>query len=151
MLLEILITVGVLGVGLLGVAALQVSALRTSQSSVQRGEAAIRISEMTNRMRANIAGVAADNYGRAGTYFSTESCSESTGAAGRACDDIKAWLSEVQTSHGTNTKVLINCSNVNTRCILGVQWDDHRGTPDVNANTASDTAETYSYQSDVVF
>lgn len=52
-LVEVLVTVAILAVGILGIAAVQISSLTLIQSSIERGEAAILVSSLTNQMRAN--------------------------------------------------------------------------------------------------
>ncbi len=145
MLLEILITISVLAVGLLGVAALQVTSLKTSQSAIQRGEAAIRIAEMTNRMRANPAGV------QNGAYNNTTYTRTQLPGTGRATLDFNAWLDSITTTLGNNAKAKIVCTSLSSQCLFGIQWDDQRGNPDVNTADSTDTAELYIYETLAVF
>ncbi len=145
MLLEILITIGVLAVGLLGVAALQMTSLKTSQSAVQRGEAAIRIAEMTNRMRANPAGI------QNGAYNNSSYTSTKQEGTSRAIVDFNAWLDSISDSLGSGASAKIECTNLSSQCLFGIQWDDRRGSPDVNTDNIIDTAELYTYETLVVF
>ena len=52
-LIEVLITVVILSLGLLGLAGLQLNSLRDNNSAEQRGKAALLVSDMVDRMRAN--------------------------------------------------------------------------------------------------
>lgn len=52
-LIEVLISVLVLGVGMLGIAAMQATALRNSQSSLERSQAVIQVYTIFDAMRAN--------------------------------------------------------------------------------------------------
>jgi len=61
-LLEVLIALLVLSIGLLGLAALQTLGLRSNQMANMRTQAAQRAYDMSDRMRANQAGVDAQSY-----------------------------------------------------------------------------------------
>lgn len=61
-LIEVLIAVLVLSIGLLGLAALQTSGLSMNHSAYLRSQATILAADMADRMRANRAGVTADDY-----------------------------------------------------------------------------------------
>jgi type IV pilus assembly protein PilV len=61
-LLEILVAIVVLSLGLLGLAGLQAASLRNNQVAYYRGIAAQQAYDMADRIRANLAGVAAGNY-----------------------------------------------------------------------------------------
>lgn len=65
--LETLVTLTVVSTGLLGIAGMQVDALRSNQSSDLSSLAVQQTHDMVERMRANPAGVAADNYDNLGT------------------------------------------------------------------------------------
>lgn len=54
-LVEVMISVLVLGVGMLGIAAMQATALRNSQSSLERSQAVIQAYTIFDAMRANLA------------------------------------------------------------------------------------------------
>lgn len=61
-LIEVLITVIVLSIGLLGMAALQLASLRDSNRANERSIATVLAYDITDRMRANPAGVVAGDY-----------------------------------------------------------------------------------------
>ena len=64
--IEILVTVGIMAIGLLGVSAMQLNALRSGQGAIDRGGAALLVTNMAERMRANTAAV------NNGEYIRTE-------------------------------------------------------------------------------
>jgi len=61
-LLEILVAIVVLSIGLLGLAGLQVVSLNNNQTAYYRSVATQQAYDMADRMRANLAGIAAGNY-----------------------------------------------------------------------------------------
>lgn len=61
-LIEVLITLIVLSIGLLGAAGLEITSLRNTHSSYLRSQAVGLIDDMADRMRANMAGVDANQY-----------------------------------------------------------------------------------------
>lgn len=61
-LLEILVAIVVLSIGLLGLAGLQAASLNNNQTAYYRSVASQQAYDMADRMRANLAGIAAENY-----------------------------------------------------------------------------------------
>lgn len=131
-LLEVLIAVLVLAVGLLGVAALQAGALRNNQSSYERSEAVIQSYAVFDVLRANRAAAIGGGYN-----LNQWTCTAPTGTT-RADNERRAWMQAMQTSLGTTACASITCNA--TSCVVGVRWDDSRGTGDRTA------AQTYSIQ-----
>ncbi len=124
MLLEVLVTVGILAVGLLGVAAMQINSLKSGVSALQRGEAAILVASMSDKMRTNSAGVYAGSYSglTAGTPAATISNS-----AERAQNDFDTWqqgISAVFSSTAAATGFIICPTTFN--CVLRINWSDTR-------------------------
>lgn len=94
-LIEILITVLVLGLGLLGVGALQTRSIQANHDAAMYSRAAFLASDISERMRANPAGVRARGYEHAlnsavssGTDCATRSCTP----AQLASYDMEQWL-----------------------------------------------------------
>lgn len=85
-LLEVMIALLVLSIGLLGLAALQTTALRTGQAADMYTRAVLAVTDMSERMRANPAGVAAGHYD-----ISRRSLSGRGTATGTAQADLAAW------------------------------------------------------------
>ena len=61
-LLEVLIAIVILAIGLLGVARLQANSIGFNHGAYLRSQATLQISDMADRMRSNMPGVAAGNY-----------------------------------------------------------------------------------------
>ncbi|HOC11034.1 MAG TPA: type IV pilus modification protein PilV, partial [Thermomonas sp.] len=91
--IEVLVSVMVLGVGLLGIAAMQSIALRGGQGSLESSQAVMATNSIIEAMRANRANAAAY------VYDGTTSCG-STPAAGTtlASSDLNYWVSSLKTT-----------------------------------------------------
>ncbi|KLB39228.1 type IV pilus modification protein PilV [Xanthomonas hortorum pv. gardneri] len=117
-LIEVLISVLVLGVGMLGIAAMQATALRNSQSSLERSQAVIQVYTIFDAMRAN------SEVATSGGY-NTTSCTAPTGGGGSlVSNDINGWLQGLKTSINSTACGTIACSA--TTCEAVVKWDDSR-------------------------
>jgi type IV pilus assembly protein PilV len=91
-LVEVLVSVLILGIGLLGLAALQVRGLRTSQMSMQRSVATQLAYDIADRMRANSKGVEAGYYNNKTAGTNADACeSASCTAEDMAKYDLKRW------------------------------------------------------------
>jgi type IV pilus assembly protein PilV len=124
LLLETLITIGILAVGLLGISAMQLTSMKSSYSAVQRGEAAILIAAMTDRMRANPLAF----YNKT-TIQEIEYNSLPNGST--AEKDLDAWKLEIDNTFGVysgGASVAVGSVNCVTKvnCILQIQWNDPR-------------------------
>jgi len=123
-LIEVLITILVLGLGLLGVAALQANALKINQSALQRSQASMLAYFMLDAMRANLTDATAGNYDL-GTLPSTSVCTAPTGTT-LITHDQAAWFTALKENLGnvSTTCGLIACNT--TSCTVKVFWDDSR-------------------------
>ncbi|AFC86573.1 type IV pilus modification protein PilV [Frateuria aurantia] len=97
-LIEVLVAVLVFGIGLLGLAALIIVSLRSTQTAYLRTQASVLAQGMSNRMRANPAGVWGGNYN--GSYplssGGSASCSSSTCTPAQlAQQDGQYWSQEL--------------------------------------------------------
>lgn len=145
LLLETLITIGILAVGLLGISAMQMTSMKSSYSAVQRGEAAILVAAMSDRMRANPlafvnkATVPEIEY----NLLPTDS---------RAKADVDIWKSEIDATFGVSssgTSVAIGSVTCVTKvnCILQIQWNDPRTDAALNPDSEEHaSANTYRYK-----
>lgn len=91
-LIEVLVALVVLSIGLLGFAALQINGLRNNNTALKRSLATIQAYDLSDRMRANPAGVANGDYdGPSSTQ--TTSCGTTSGctAAQMAANDFYEW------------------------------------------------------------
>ena len=125
-LIEVLISVLVMGVGLLGIAAMQATALRNSQSSLERSQAVVQSYTILDAMRANA--IAA----RAGAYNMGMTCAPPGGTTLPDTDRAN-WINSLRGRAGMGATACgaINCG-ANT-CTVTVQWDDTRGSNGVAA------------------
>jgi len=139
-LLEALITLLVMSIGLLGVAALQLVGTQENASALRQSQAIWFAYDMADRMRANLAGVTAGDYGKPGSPVSTASAPN---CASGACDcdastanclgpemadfDLYQWGQAISQTAGTQTlpNGLGTIEDVgNGRYRVRVMWDD---------------------------
>lgn len=118
-LIEVLVSVLVLGIGLLGVAALQALALRGGQSSLESSQGVMQATGIIEAMRANQANAA--NYNIAMT------CAVPTGGS-LAQNDLRDWITGLKSTMGTAADTttcgqIAGCPNA---CVVTVRWDDAR-------------------------
>jgi type IV pilus assembly protein PilV len=122
MLIETLISIGILALGLLGVSMMQITALDSSVSAVQRSEITILLASMSERMRANPQAVYAGKYnGLTRTEPETTKISQ---AAQRAQIDFNRWLIQIDHTIGKGASPVgkIHCPTP-TNCILQLSWN----------------------------
>ena len=124
--IEILITLLVLGIGLLGMIAIQARTLKSNQSALERSQASILMYSMLDTMRAN------RDAAISGSYNMTKQCGTFSGD-GLIGDDRSKWLAAIQAAMGNRTDANGNSStcgeiscNTNT-CTIKIYWDDSRG------------------------
>lgn len=93
--IEVLVSIVVMTFGLLGIAGLQLTSLKNSRSSTLRSLAIQQAYDITDRMRVNLAGVAAGNYDMStpGAGTSNSACTTTPGCtpAQMAANDIYEW------------------------------------------------------------
>lgn len=122
-LIEVLVSVVVLGVGLLGVAAMQSVALRGGQSSLESSQAVMQTNAIVEAMRANRDNAAA--YNTAGMV-----CTVSAGGATLAARDVNAWITDLKTTiGGSATGDTTTCGGITgcpLNCEITVRWNDQR-------------------------
>lgn len=120
-LIEILVSVVILGIGLLGVAAMQSLALRGGQSSLEASQAVMQTNAIIEAMRANRANAAAYNTG--GMV-----CAAGSGGT-LAQNDLENWITSLKTDVGgtdTDTTTCGEIAGCPDACVVTVQWDDSR-------------------------
>lgn len=135
-LLEVMISVLIMGIGLLGIAAMQATALRNSQSSLERSQAVIQSYTILEAMRANRAAALTNQYNLAQT------CDPPAANATLAQNDVRNWITQLEQTLGNsaNTCGAIACNAGN--CLVTVQWDDSRGADNAGASSATYTIST---------
>ena len=123
-LLEVLIALLVLSIGLLGLAALQTTGLRSNHMASMRTTSTHLAYDISDRMRANPAGVAADEYVLVGSAAPTAGTSV-------AALDLTAWYNAVTDLPGGRSSIT-QCDGSSTPAcdgvthIITVQWDEMR-------------------------
>lgn len=129
-LLEVMISVLIMGIGLLGIAAMQATALKNSQSSLERSQAVIQSYAILESMRANRQAAIAGQYNLALTC-------DPPAAGTLAQSDMNAWIASLETTLGNtpNTCGSIQCNAAD--CTVTVQWDDSRATGNAGAGNST--------------
>ena len=136
-LLEVLIALLVLSIGLLGLAALQTTGLRSNEMASMRTTSTHLAYDITDRMRANPAGVTANQYVLAGG-------AAPTGTSVAALDLID-WYNAVILLPGGRASI-VQCDGTSVPAcdglthIITVQWDEMR--TGAAGTTCPPTAET---------
>ena len=114
-LIEILISVLVLGIGLLGIAALQSSSVRYSQSAQERTTALIMAGTLTEMMRAN------PDVARAGSY-----------AGDCQAELLAEWALQLQAATGTTTCPELSWDAGAGVYTININWQDEKVTGSTN-------------------
>lgn len=117
-LIEVLVSVLILGVGLLGIAAMQSLALRDGQSSLESSQAVMQSTSIIEAMRGNRANAA--SYNTAGLVCTVPS------GGGLAGADMAAWITSLKATIGNNAATCGRITGCPDACVVTVQWDDSR-------------------------
>ena len=124
-LIEILVSVVILGIGLLGVAAMQSLALRGGQSSLEASQVVMQSNAIIEAMRANRANAGAYNTGGAWVC--------AVGAGGTlAQNDVANWIRTLKqdvSGAGNAAADATTCGQIDgcpNACVVSVRWDDSR-------------------------
>lgn len=129
--LEVLITLFILSVGLLGLAAMQAEGLKTSSGSLLRSKAVVAMADITDRMRANAAGL--NNYSL--TLGETISLPAGSACVSNPCSatlmaqfDMAQWLTSLQAvgSGLPGAQAAIAPLAAAGRFRFTVSWTDHQ-------------------------
>lgn len=125
-LLEVLISILIMGLGMMGIAAMQSTALRNTQSSLERSHAVIQSYSIIDAIRANKAQALSGAYNTSGM-----SCQVPSDDGTHASTDKSLWISSLKNAIGSGEKTdtttcgQISCTNAGI-CTVIVQWDDQR-------------------------
>lgn len=117
-LIEVLVSVVVLGIGLLGVAAMQAIALRGGQSSLESSQAVIQTTSILESIRANRAN--ANAYNTAGLL-----CTPGT-AGTLAQNDLRDWITDLKATIGNDAATCGQITGCPVNCEITVRWNDQR-------------------------
>lgn len=150
-LLEVMISVLIMGIGLLGIASMQATALRNGQSSLERSQAVIQSYAILDVMRANRTDAIAGYYNTSGSGAQcATSAPDSSLPTGQqsAQEEVNNWLASLKRSVGVagddTTCGRVSCATNSIgggTCTVMVQWDDSRGSTTNTNGTASETGE----------
>ena len=125
-LIEVLISVLVLGIGLLGIAAMQSLALRGGQSSLESSQAVMQTSAIIEAMRANSANAAAYN----GTYdeppIGTSLVARDLNEWIAGLQGVANWRGVVTTPAVLAPDAQVTIADCPAACVITVQWNDAR-------------------------
>ena len=142
-LLEVLISVLILGIGMLGIAAMQATALRNSQGSLERSQAVIQSYSILDAMRANRDRAIAGDYN-----LPAMTCAVPATGASLAASDLNQWLSELRNARmgvGPTACGQVQCVGADGDCTVSVQWSEERATDATADGTVGAGAATRSF------
>lgn len=130
-LLEVLIALLVLSIGLLGLAALQTTGLRSNQMASMRTQATQVAYDITDRMRANPAGITNLEYDITLTQQPVD-----TSATGTALADLTAWRDAVENLPGGQSQIVrtVDAAGLVIHTIT-VHWNETRDPSVLSTNT----------------
>lgn len=117
-LIEVMVSVLILGIGLLGIAALQSAALRNGQSSLESSQAIMQTTSIIEAMRANRA--------NAGSYNTAGMVCTPPGGGGLVGADLDAWIGSLKTTIGNSSTTCGQITGCPAACVITVRWDDSR-------------------------
>lgn len=115
-LIEVLVSVLVLGSGILGMASLQLNALKYNQVAAVRSQATFLAYDITDRMRAN------RTKARAGSYDIALTASAPTGSS-IVATDLQQWRAALDEQLPDGTGAVQRNAG---KFIITVQWDESR-------------------------
>ena len=124
--IEVLVTIVILSVGLLGLASLQANGLKSNHQAYMRSQATILAYDMSDRMRANMAGVNAGSYNNLSGDPSTTppDCETNTCTpANMAAYDYAKWDADLANRLPLGQGSVAIAGGIAT---VTVMWDDDR-------------------------
>lgn len=139
-LLEVLVTAIILSIGLLGLASLQVFGLRNNQSAYMRSQATLLAYDMSDRIRANMAGFNNGDYNDP-TATEHSNCISTTGCstADMAEHDMFEWSNTLSSELPSGGGVVCldstpddgipsspACDDTSNTYVIKVWWSDDR-------------------------
>src|SRR5690606_17332446 len=118
-LIEVMVSVLVLGVGLLGIAAMQSVALRGGQSSLESTQAVMQTTAIIEAMRAN--------WRNAAAYNTAKMCEPEGTPTDLATNDLDQWVDSLRATLGSGGAT--TCGEISgcpDACVITVSWNDSR-------------------------
>ena len=119
-LIEVMVSVLVMGIGLLGVAAMQATALRNNQSALERTQATIQTYSILDAMRAN------RDRALAGDYDLARTCATPTGSGSLAQYDLNQWFAGMRDNKVMGDTACASVARNGNEFTVTVDWDDSR-------------------------
>jgi type IV pilus assembly protein PilV len=126
-LIEVLVSVLILGIGLLGAAAIQLNALKYTDSSAMSSQASFIAYDMMDRIRANVDGNATNNGANVLASYALASLSQApaanpNNAVAQDLADFSTNITAFAGAAGANSKIVIAKPIVT----ITITWDDTR-------------------------
>ncbi|TLP74990.1 type IV pilus modification protein PilV [Pseudomonas nitroreducens] len=143
-LVEVLVSVLVLGIGLLGLAGLQNVGVSAGYSALQRSQASWLASEMADLLRANPVAARAGAYDT--NFLDVAAGCPKAGGSTRAQLDVGLWQADVcETLGGSGSgSVTVTRSGDLYNAVIGVRWSDRRARQ--RLGEAGNARETFTYR-----
>ncbi|MEP9318579.1 type IV pilus modification protein PilV [Pseudomonas sp. LABIM340] len=143
-LVEVLVSVLVLGIGLLGLAGLQNVGVSAGYSALQRSQASWLASEMADLLRANPVAARAGAYDT--NFLDVAAGCPKAGGSTRAQLDVGLWQADVcETLGGSGSgSVTVTRSGDLYNAVIGVRWSDRRAHQ--RLGEAGNARETFTYR-----
>ncbi len=134
--IEVLVTLMVLSIGLLGLAAMQANSIQNTHGAYVRTQATYLAYDMLDRMRANMAGVTANNYDNINTAdgYSQPGCiTGGCSPADMAIHDAAEWETNLAAQLPSGRGTITAAAGINVFTIT-VTW----GVPDPDTGITPD-------------
>jgi len=131
--LEVLVSIVILSFGALGLAGMQMTALKYNAVASTRSAATLLASELSDRMRSNLAGVKASNYTRnmdyntaIGSPVTAPGCGSSTDCSGAqlAQLDLAYWLASIGAALPSGTGAVVPAAGNPLVSTIVVMWQE---------------------------
>ncbi|HKM36563.1 MAG TPA: type IV pilus modification protein PilV [Thiopseudomonas sp.] len=145
-LIEVLVTLVVLGIGLLGMAGLQTLSIKGTYSSYYRSQATFLAHDMTERMRANYKVARDKNSAYYTVKFPASSNKNNISSDDLAKRDIAQWLNDLADTLPNGTGSITREGDL---VVLEVRWNDSRGAIQASDDDLINTAETFAYRTEI--
>lgn len=135
-LIEVMISVLILGVGMLGIAAMQTTALRNNQSAMSRSQVVMQTYTILDAMRANRDAALLGNYNTGGMM-----CTAPTGDS-LVEKDQALWIGSLKSTIADADSTCGSIDCIDGDCTIAVQWDDSRAKEVDGSGVAEQKIET---------
>ncbi|MBB3845152.1 type IV pilus modification protein PilV [Xanthomonas arboricola] len=119
-LIEVMISVLIMGIGMLGIAAMQTTALKNNQGALRRTEVVMQTYTILDAMRANRDVALIGGYNTANML-----CTAPTGS-GLPDRDKALWIASLKSALGDAESTCGSIACTDGNCRITVRWDDSR-------------------------